>query len=181
MQNKKKNDKSIRLLKNKKGFFDNLVVIITLILAFAVAIFIFHYFINATIDKFRVSDINQSSEARLAMSYGESATGLLDTFMVIMIFGGLIGIIIYSFLVPSHPVYVIPFIIMLILAIIVSIPLSDMYQNLYNTPSLNSTAKEFSMTAIVLTSLPTYTLIAGAMGTIVLFAKRRSEVSGMMQ
>jgi len=155
-----------------------LIVVVTAITVFAISLFIFHYFSNAVTDGLRTSDFNDSAGARTSLNFVETGTGLLDTFMVILIFGGLVGIVIYSFLVPSHPVFVIPFIIMLLMAILISIPLSNAYEKLYEAPKFVDTAAAFSMTSHFMAYLPLYTLIAGAIGIVILFSKRESVGGG---
>jgi len=163
------------LIQNKKGNLGMFLVMgIIFLFTFAMVLFIMHFFVNETITAFQSSKINDSAEARQTMAQGAATTGLLDLVVVLSFLAFIIGMIAYASLVPAHPIMIVAFIILLGLSILIAVPLSNGYEKLYDTGKMESTAAEFTMTNHIMDNLPAYVLIIGAIGIIVMFAKRKA-------
>lgn len=162
------------LKKNKKGLAESLVLIVTMLFVSAAVLFLVHYFSNSVISKLRESDINDSAEARNIMTQGENASNLFDLVFMLIFFAFVIGIIATAILIPTHPMYMLPFIIVLALCVLIAVPLSNGFEKMYDTGQLASSASHFTMTNHIMDNLPLYTLIIGAVGVIIMFTKRRA-------
>ena len=163
------------LIQNKKGNIGMFLIMgIMFLFAFAMVLFIMHYFVNETIDTFSGSKINDSAAARQTMAQGKSTTGLLDLTIILLFLAFVIGMIAYASLVPAHPIMMVAFIILLALAILIAVPLSNGYEKLHDTGKMSATAADFTMTNHIMDNLPAYILIIGAIGIIVMFAKRQA-------
>lgn len=88
-----------------------------------------------------------------------------------IIFGMILGILIGSYLVTTKPVFFIPYIFVVIIAIIVSIPLSNTYETLSNQADLSSTFAEFTASNFIMLNLPIWITIIGFVGGIIMFAR----------
>ena len=151
-----------------------LIMGIMFIFTFAMVLFIMHYFVNETIDAFEISKINESASARQTMAQGKSTTGLLDLVIILLFLAFVIGMIAYASLVPAHPIMMVAFIILLALAILIAVPLSNGYEKLHDTGKMATTAADFTMTNHIMDNFPAYVLIIGALGIIIMFAKRQA-------
>lgn len=102
---------------------------------------------------------------------------LLSVFFVVMVF---ISILVLSFLVPSHPIFMILGFILFIFSIFLSVIFSNMYQTFAETSILTSSATSFPITNHILTNLPFYIVPMGILTMIVLYGRSRSDLSGQI-
>ena len=102
---------------------------------------------------------------------------------VLIIFGMILGIFIGSYMVTTKPVFFIPYLFIWIIAIIVSVPLSNAYETLSADPTLASTYANFVGANFILNNLPMIVAIVGIVGAIIMFTRmgRREEYGGFYQ
>ena len=168
-------------MKNKHGGFSDLFIF--MILAF-ITIFIcviMIYIANTTTDQLHLTmdgmDLGDGSGHNVSevIDYTMGATALsfkaLQWISAFIIFGMILGIFIGSYLVTTKPVFFIPYIFIVIIAIIVSVPLSNAYETLSNTAELSSTFLEFSASNFIMLNLPVWITIIGFVGGIIMFAR----------
>jgi len=74
-------------------------------------------------------------------------------------------------LVTTKPVFFIPYIFIVIIAIIVSVPLSNAYETLSNNAELSSTFTGFTASNFIMLNLPIWITIIGFTGGIIMFAR----------
>ena len=102
---------------------------------------------------------------------------------VLIIFGMILGIFIGSYMVTTKPVFFIPYLFIWIIAIIVSVPLSNAYETLSADPNLASTYANFVGSNFILNNLPMIIAIVGLVGAIIMFTRmgRKEEYGGFYQ
>ena len=88
-----------------------------------------------------------------------------------MIGGLLLGLFATSFFIRTHPIFVPIFGLLLIVAILIAIPLSNAYEELSNNAILSGTAIEQGIIGFLMINLPLTTLIIGLITLIITFAK----------
>ena len=102
--------------------------------------------------------------------------GALNWISSFIIFGMILGIFIGSYLVTTKPVFFIPYLFIVIIAIVVSVPLSNSYETLSNTAELSSTFSSFTASNFIMLNLPIWITIIGFIGGIIMFSRMgRSE------
>ena len=86
------------------------------------------------------------------------------------IFGVIIMIFISNFLVRAHPAFFIAYIIVLLIAVFVSIQITIAYDNIASKgDGLGNQLREMGMTHFIMTHLPIWTTIVGAIGALFLY------------
>lgn len=94
---------------------------------------------------------------------------------VMLIVGMMISILIGSFLVTTRPVFFLPYIFILIIAIIVSVGISNAYGEVRDNPELSSTFDRFAGANFIMGKLPIWITIIGFTGGIIMFARLGSK------
>jgi len=92
----------------------------------------------------------------------------ITTFLMV---GMIISIFIGSYLVTTKPIFFIPYIFIVIIAIVVSVPISNSYEQLSLDPNLASTFASFSSTNWIMLNLPVWITIIGFAGGIIMFSR----------
>jgi glucan phosphoethanolaminetransferase (alkaline phosphatase superfamily) len=92
-------------------------------------------------------------------------------FIVIMLTGVLL---VTSFMIPSHPVFMIVNIIGIFFMVVLSMAISNMYGAIITSDELVATSETFTMTNFAMNYLPYICIAVIVLTTIVMFAKGRS-------
>jgi hypothetical protein len=167
------------LLKNKRGAFTDLFLFMGL--AFLVVIFmVMMTFASNVVFK----ELNENSDA-IQRGLGDSgnateiiqgsvgkvveAYGSLKWISVVLIFGFALSILLTSFLVRTNPVFFVPYILIVVIAVIVSVPLSNTYEQVYQHPELAETFAGFFGATWIFLHLPIWVLVIGVLAGILMF------------
>jgi len=156
---------------NKRGDLTGVIFLVVSITIFAIFLLIVGYIVpqitNPLVEKIGISEeINNSLNA--SKSIAENTLPTLWFF----VFGGLmLGLLATSFFIRTHPIFVPIFILLLGIAIVVAIPLSNAYESLSENAVLSGTAQEQGMIGFILLNLPLTTFIIGIIALVITFAK----------
>jgi len=164
------------ILDNKKGDFTGMLYAIVMIAGFAIFALILGY-IGSTIGN-EVKDKINSNNTEINASFDSTINISENTLASVwyVVFGGLIlGLMITAWYLPTHPVMVAPFIILLIVAVILGVALSNTYEALRDVPVLSSTADTQTSVNFIMSNLPYTALVIGIIALIITFAKPGSR------
>lgn len=160
---------------NKRGDFVGFLFVIISIAAFAIFLLVLGYVVPLISDQM-VSQIGVSTE--INNSFIASNNVALHTFPVVwlLVFSGLmLGVFATSWFTPSHPIFFPFFVILLIVAVLVAVPLSNAYEQLANEAVLQSTSLQQMAINFIMTNLPLVALILGVLVMIISFAKPTND------
>jgi len=167
--------------KSKKGGFTDLFLF--MIFAFVIVLFsgIFIYISGETEDKLAevlpgmdlAGDGNNNASVVLDNTLGKAVLSFeaLYWISIFLIFGMIISIFIGSYMVTTKPVFFIPYLFIVIVAVIVAVAISNAYELLYANETLNSTFAKFVGATWVLAKLPIVVSIVGMVGGIIMFVR----------
>ena len=179
------------ILKNKKAGFTDLFIF--MIVAFILVLFsgVFIYISKTTNDHLAevlpetnlVGDGNNNASVVLANTMGSVAGTLNGLYWItsFLIFGMIIAIFVGSYMVTTKPIFFIPYIFIVIIAIVVAVGISNAYEILFENATLNSTLAGFTGSNWILAKLPIVVSIVGIAGGIIMFVrmgKREEEMYG---
>lgn len=163
------------LIKNKKADFTGILYLIVMISGLAFFLLIVGFIANEVssglqdkIDTNRV-EVNESFEATRNV-----ANSTLSAVWYIVFGSLMLGLLITAWYMPTHPIMVAPFIILLVVAIIIGVAMSNAYETLYDVDRLNETADTQNSINFMMSNLPYLALVIGIIGLIVTFAKPKS-------
>jgi hypothetical protein len=164
---------------NKKGAFTDLflfmglsfVIVIFMVMMTFVASMVFGE-LNSHSDAIQ-RGLGSSGNATeiIAGSVGKvvEAYGSLKWISVMLIFGLALSILLSSFLVRTNPVFFIPYVLIVVIAFIVSVPLSNAYEVVYQHPELAETFSGFFGATWIFLHLPIWVLVIGMLSGILMF------------
>lgn len=89
------------------------------------------------------------------------------TFM--LIFGFAMSILMTNFLVKTNPIYFVPYTIILVIAVIVSVPLSNTYETIYQNPLLAESFSGFWGATWIFLNLPIWVSVIGMIAGALMF------------
>lgn len=175
--------------KNKKGAFADLFIFMILALILILFSVVFVYMGNTTKDKLHetmddmdlrdVNDNNASVVIDNTFGKGIQSFNALTWISVMLIFGMIIAIFIGSYMVTTKPVFFVPYIFIVIIAIIVAVPISNAYETLTQNADLSGTFSQFLGATFIMFNLPVVITIIGFVGGIIMFSrmgKREEQV-----
>ncbi len=163
---------------NKRGGLTDvfLFIIITFTMLFISGVMIF--IATTTNDKLHEAldnnpAVNKNVNASLVIeqTFGEvpNAYTVMYWSSLVIIVGMVISIFIGNFLVQTKPVFIIPYFFIVVIAIIVSVPMSNTYEQIISTPELASAFSGFIGANFIMFFLPIWVTMIGFIGAIILF------------
>lgn len=160
---------------NKKGSVID--VIIWMVIAFITLLFFAvwlygHGILTDTLVGVEDNNPNINITAAARSTFLAADTGLQGLHLVAMaiIFGSAIAILVSNFLIKAHPVFFILYVIVIIIAVIFSVQISNTYETLLSNDTIGTELTGFKGSNFIMLNLPIWTTIIGFMGAIFLFA-----------
>lgn len=158
-------------MRGKKADFTGILFFIVAIGTFAIFLLIVGY-IAPQISNELVAQIGVSEAVNNSLiATTQVAENTLPTVWLIMFGGLLLGLFATAWFIPSHPIFAVPFGVLLIIAILISIALSNAYEELTNNVILSGAAAQQGLIGFIMINLPLVTLIVGMIILVVSFAK----------
>jgi len=115
-------------------------------------------------------------------TYGQvpNAYQSLKWISFVLIIGMFLSIIITSFLIKNYPAFFVAYLLLWIIAIIISVPISNTYEEVYNTPELTASFSGFWGQTYIFLNLPVWIVIIGGIAGLIMFINliRQSEYGG---
>ena len=121
-------------------------------------------------DTVNYTEILDNSIGQLSRTYN-----LLYWISILIIVAMVISIFIGSYMVTTRPIFFVPYIFIVIIAIIVSIGVSNAYEELALTPELAETFAGFVGSNYIMFYLPVWVTVIGFVGGIIMFVRMRQE------
>ena len=152
----------------KKGQLSELYIIILLLITFSIStIFVLNFFL-----KFNeaTSGVFVNESAAVMESTANTFT-VLDNAYVFLIGGLVLALIVSAFFIQTNPIFFIVFLVGLLVTVIVSAPISNMFMNLTASEQLSNATIVLPNTVLYTSQLPLIVMIAGIIFIIVLYAK----------
>ena len=171
---------------NKKGQFTDLFLfmIIAIIVLFVSGLFI--YFGTQVNDQLEESftgmtigdepngtnytDIKDATFGQVDVAYSS-----LYWISILIIVAMILSIFIGSYMVTTRPIFFVPYIFIVIIAVIISAGISNAYQEVVATPELASTFAGFIGSNFIMFYLPIWITVIGFIGGIIMFVRMKSQ------
>lgn len=174
---------------NKNGGFTDifLFMILALVVVFICGIFIYMggratTQVHATMDSMDIGG-NKNVTQVIDETFGQvnQSYQALYWISMMLIVGMVLSIFIGSYLVTTKPVFFIPYIFILIIAVIVSTGISNAYEQVIADPTLASTFAGFTGANFFFIYLPLWISVIGVVGGVIMFSRmgsRETQVYG---
>lgn len=96
---------------------------------------------------------------------------------VFLIVGMVVAIFIGSYMVTTKPIFFFPYIFVMIIAVVVSVVMSNAYETVKATPTLASTFEGFVGANFIMAYLPIWVTVIGFVGAIIMFSRMGTQSS----
>lgn len=165
-------------MKNKKGALSD--IFLYLIVGFIIITVSGMFLYMAREVKTEFDDNTQIPSETINASLGDlvNAYDSLKWISYFILIGMVLAIFVNNFLVKTHPVFFGIYIFIVIIAVIVAVPISNTYEELYNQETIGPTFHEFEATSWIFLHLPTWITIIGIIGAIILFSSLMKSMGG---
>ena len=163
--------------KRGAGFTDLFVFLVfAFVLALACGMFVYigtttYEALQNKSDAFQGGMTSHNASEIIASTFGNvpNAYSALRWITVMLIVGMAISILVSSFLVATRPVFFVVYILIWIIAIIVSVPMSNAYETIYQTPHLATAFSGFWGQTFIFLNLPIWITVIGGLSGIIMF------------
>lgn len=160
------------LFKNKKGELSDMLIWVITIFVLAVGLFIIIYIVPQISGGLRTAGLNNSAEGTSAIASMEGMAGGTINFGFMLLFIGLVmSLMVSSFLVRTHPIFMFMYIFFLGLTLFIGIYLGNAYNTLMTNPIFASAISNASFINLIMGHIVEITLAVGALSMVILFAK----------
>lgn len=170
----------MRLMKNKKGGMFDLILAIALSFILLVCLIVFMFAQNQIDEKMvelaptiQKSFSNQTNVSQIIDNSVGKTTDSFKSFKwisVTLIFGFFMSILVSSFLVKTHPAFFVGYIFIVIISIIISVYVSNSYEQIMNVPLLADTILTgFFGASWIFLNLPIWVTIIGFVAGILMY------------
>jgi hypothetical protein len=172
-----------RLMVNKKGFADLItfaVIGLGMVIMFAVFIYLFGAIKTALYAAPSTATVNITRATD--MSFGMIDVTGLRSLAIIIMFSMMMTVFITNYFIRAHPIFFIPYIFAVILAVILAAYISNSYQTILQDPFMQNLLVDFTGMNYILMYLPIWTTVIGIIGGILLFAnimRDRNDAGGV--
>ena len=156
---------------NKRGDFTGVIYLIVTVAILAIFLLIVGFIVpqitEPFMDKIGISpEINNSF-----LASSNIAEHTLPTIWLIVFGGLMLGLFATSFFIEAHPIFVPIFALLLIIAIVIAIPLSNAYEELAADANLAGAAAQQGLIGFIMFNLPLVAFIVGILSLVIAFAK----------
>lgn len=161
---------------NKKGNVEDVLTIAVVFFTSAVVLYTLFY-VGDTIRSNVViaPTINESAKAVAAINGISSVTSRLDYVLLFLFIGLLLGMIVSSYFVGGHPIFMLFYGIIACIAVFISAVLANCWESITASAGLVAVLTSFPITNHIVLNLPFYIAATGFIGAVVMFAKPYPE------
>ena len=111
---------------------------------------------------------NQTIIVQATLNAGLESYSIFTWATVIVIGGMILSIIVSSFLVTQHPVIIVPYLFLFIIAVVLSSPISNSYEQIMNDEDMKPAFDSIASANYIMLNLPLWTTVLGFLGLIII-------------
>ncbi len=156
---------------NKKGAFTDIIIFAIFSFVIVVVIVLLNFVAIETKERLNEQSSIPSQTVNDTMGKVVESYNVLKWGSYLMIFAMILAIFIANFLTQAHPVFFVPYIFVVVIAVVISAPLANVYEQLYTDPTLGPTFHSYVGSSYIILNLPIWVAIVGVMGGIFLFVR----------
>lgn len=150
----------------------DVILVGVLVFVFGTAFFIMNFVFNETVDDMLNIEVINQSEATAGSLEGIGNTlGRLDYLVFGLFIGLVLALIITAWFVGGNPIFMFIYFIVVVLGVVFSTIMSNVWETMSQASVFGSTVAEFSLTNNLILNLPVYMSVIGFIGLVVMFAK----------
>ena len=160
------------LLKSKKGEITDMLIFVVTIFALGIGLFMMMYITPTISNGLRGAGLNNTVEGANAIDAMNSVgTTVVNNGFLLLFVGLIISMMITSFLVRTHPIFLFLYILILAITLLLAAYLGNAYDQMIQNPIFASTLADATFINFILSHIVELSLAAGALSLIIMFSK----------
>ena len=156
---------------DKRGSIQDVFFFVVFVVGLAIFFIILNYVANEVTGELLQSALNTSEAARNALGYTETLTAQFDYIWLFVFVGLLIGVLISSFMIHSHPIFIPIYIIFLGVAVVVGVIMNNVYLAFTSNATLAATAATHTFSNTIINNYVLIVIGVGILSMIIIFAR----------
>jgi hypothetical protein len=158
-------------LKQKKGDLSDTLIFVISVFVFGIMMFILMFITPQIADGLRTAGLNNTAAMTNAIDSIDTFTSIINYGTFFVMCGLLMSILITSFLVRTHPVFLVMYLLFMPASIIIAVYLGNYYNTIATTAIFASVYSQASMINLFFANLVKITLVANIASIIIVFSK----------
>jgi hypothetical protein len=155
----------------KKGDPTDIILLVIFLFVFAVSFLVYYYFTGVTADALSNSPLNiTETQGGIQTLRDLGSQGASQGFLMIFL-ALLLGMMITSFLVRIHPIFLVVYILVLAINIFVAVVMGNSYHLITSQEPFTTLAANQPIIVTFMNNIVLITLVSGVLSMIVVFAK----------
>lgn len=160
------------MLKYKKGDLPDMLIFLITVFIFAIGLIILAFVIPQISFGLETAGMNSSTEGQSAIDeLTELGVNGMQKGFLFLFTGFIMGLMISSFLVRTHPIFIFLYIIFLGLTVFLGTYIGNAFEQVATSSALAGTTASQGLITIVMQNIVVITLGVGALSMIIIFAK----------
>lgn len=160
------------MIKGKKGDVGNFLIVLIIIFFLAVSFIISSLAVNKMNEAITKTEINSTdASAVITSSMTEMTEDSVPNAFIIIFALLIIGLIVSSFLIRVHPIWIFIYIIVLAMTIFLGVYLGNIYQDITEVEALSSVASHHTSANWIMEHITLVVLGFGALSMVIVFSK----------
>ncbi len=160
------------MLKYKKGDLPDMLIFLITIFIFAIGLLIMAFVSPEISSGLEIAGMNESSEGQSAIDeLTELGVNGLQKGFLFLFTGFIMGLMISSFLIRTHPIFIFLYILFLGLTVFLGTYIGNAFEQVATSDALAGTLASQGLISIVMQNIVIITLAVGALSMIIIFAK----------
>ena len=112
-----------------------------------------------------------SATAQAAMASGTAAINTFNYGFVVIVIGGGIASLVLAWMVPSHPIFMVVSVVMLLISVVVLPVLANTYESFIGQADMATAAASFPLISAMMGNMPIIGVVFGVLMMIVLYTR----------
>lgn len=167
------------LLKNNKGDLPDILIFLITVFILAIGLFILAFVVPQISGGLNSAGLNSSTEGTNAITrLGEFGTITIQRGFFLLFAGLIMGTLISSFFIRTHPIFIFLYIIFMGLTVFIGTYLGNAYETISNIEIFSDTLASQGLINIVMNNIVKIIIGVGALSLIIIFSKFTSGSGG---
>jgi hypothetical protein len=160
---------------NNRGEISDMLIFVITVFILAIGFFILIFIIPSITTGLRTAGMNSTTEGNNAIqSLSDIGTHTINNGFMLLFVGLILSVMITSFMVRSHPIFLFLYIFSLAITLLLAVYLGNAYYDLQNNIIFASTVNDASFINVVLNHIVEIACAVGALSLVIVFAKPSS-------
>jgi len=164
------------LIKNKKGDFASVIIMIVVVFALAIGAVLSGHVLVTVLGEFKEQpEIKDTFAGETAEMVQEKSIGYLDFFVFFLLFAMIIGIIVSATMIDTNPAIMVVFIVGLFIIVFLAGIFANIYSDVSEEEEISATASQFTLTKLILGKhFPMIMFVVAIIVIVILYGKSRT-------